>query len=65
MRAKDAFSTDGVACPFCGYLFVPDENYYYNESGYIFDCPECEAVFKVQPFCSWSWTSRAITFEDG
>jgi hypothetical protein len=59
------YSTDGVKCPFCGCVFTPDEAYYYNENGYLFECAECTATFKVQPFCSWSWTSRAITWERG
>ena len=64
MDAKTAFNTDGVECPFCGHVSVPDEAFYYNQSGYVLDCGECEREFNVQPVCLWSWTSRAITWDD-
>jgi hypothetical protein len=45
-------------------MFTPDENYYFDESGFDLDCDECGGVFHVRPDASWSWSSRAKTFED-
>jgi hypothetical protein len=54
------FSTDGPKCPYCGWQDRPDDSFYYNESGFVMQCEEldCGKKFKVQPYCSWSWTTR-------
>jgi hypothetical protein len=64
MKVKAEVSHDGPQCPFCQAIFTPDENFFYNEYGYNLDC-DCGGTFKVQPMCSWTWFSRAITFEEG
>lgn len=63
-QVKRAYSTQGPVCPFCERMFTPDENYYFDENGYDLDCDECGGVFHVRPDASWSWSSRAKTFED-
>jgi hypothetical protein len=62
-RPKSAYSTEGIECPFCGHVFAPDEPQYYDESGYDFECDDCDGVFRVEPQVSWAWRSRAITWE--
>ena len=64
MKIKRSINSDGPECPFCGELITPDENFFYNEYGYQLEC-NCGGVFKVQPLCSWTWYSNAITFEEG
>ena len=63
-QVKRAYSNDGPVCPFCHQLITPDENFYFNEYGYDLDCDGCGGVFHVRPDCTWSWSSRAKTFED-
>lgn len=63
-RPKQEYSTEGPVCPFCQVVFTPDENYFYNESGFVMDC-DCGGHFHVRPECSWSWDTRARTFEEG
>lgn len=63
-KPKQEWSTDGPVCPHCSVLITPDENFFYDQSGYRLDC-DCGGHFNVRPDCSWSWTTQAITFEDG
>jgi hypothetical protein len=59
----EGFSTEGPVCPCCGSQRTPDEASYYDESGFELECDECGTAFTVQPFASWSWTSRPIVKE--
>lgn len=61
---KEGWSTNGPVCPFCDNEITPDEAHYYDESGYDLEC-DCGGHFRVRPHCSWSWSTRAKTFEDG
>jgi hypothetical protein len=59
MGMSDKWSTDGPICPSCGYLHKPDDGHFYNESGFDMNCGECDYLFTVLPYCSWSWTTRS------
>lgn len=62
-HVKSEYSTEGPTCPYCGWVRRSDENHLYDENGYELECERCEATFEVRPDVSWSWTTKAKTWE--
>ena len=54
------YSTDAAICPYCGYENRPEDSGYslYDENLEEYECTECEEVFKVRVYKSFSWTPK-------
>ena len=54
------YSTDALICPYCGHENRPEDSGYAlcDENLEDFECTECEEVFKVRVYKSFSWTPR-------
>ena len=55
---KEAYSTEGPICPYCGRQYTADEVGYYDEMNYTSEtCDECGNEFSVSVYTSTSWTT--------
>lgn len=56
-----AWSTDGIPCPYCGYVHCNDLfeiKGAYTEDGGETECSNCEKDFTFSAFIRYSWTGR-------
>lgn len=61
LRGGSTYSSEGPECPYCGFVFTPDEGHYFDENRYTEDtCPECEKKFKVEVFHRVTWSCEVI-----
>ena len=60
-NAPRSYSLDGPKCPKCGFIFTPDEGYYYDNNRYTSDkCQECGTKFSVEVHHSTSWLCKLV-----
>ena len=55
------WSSDGIVCPYCGYVHNPSEYYEsaYNEDETMY-CEACDKKFKFSCHISYSWESSGV-----
>ena len=57
---KEAWSNDGIPCPYCGYVETEDlfdVDGAYTEDGGSNQCPECGEEYEFSTFITYSYTS--------
>lgn len=63
MSKKEAYSTEGPTCPYCGYRITPDDGFFYDEMRFTeMECDECGKMFDVRVYVSTSWATSPHTY---
>jgi hypothetical protein len=61
------YSSKYIICPYCGHKRYPDIGGFdfEDESCEEDECEECEEVFILKPYSSWSWTTEKLAQKGG
>lgn len=59
---EDEFYDDDIICPFCGEKHECDgeDGAFYSEGDHKFSCADCDNVFNVNTYISYSYTTSKI-----
>ena len=65
MNEKETSNTDGIECPYCGYIEDDCEAIYDIEEEELekFDCPHCQKSMNVQQIILRHWEASTRTRE--
>lgn len=56
---REAISTEGPQCPYCGCQYTADDSVYFDEMNYTSeDCQDCGETFSVEVYTETTWTTK-------
>ena len=61
--SKETYNNQGMECPYCNHVNLPDDAGDYNEDTNDQWCESCDETFETSCHVTHSWTSNPI--DDG